>query len=261
MGDIIDLQAIRYNASVDDAFLRDAVALAMDAGGDALAGLIETGELAGRRLLRTSHRRVLEGLRRLLEEGCELIYVPGNHDALLRRHAGVLRPGLTLLLEDVYTTPTGLRLLVRHGDEYDRLLRLHTGLSHGLMQVQEHYSAWVNGLRGLLPLPPVGLGPGGSEGSPGPEAILEAAAALLASHWFEPRCRSERKIASQSSRLEDVREEEDRLEVNRWWRLDRNGRSGPPHRQAPRSAHRVPARRARRPVRRAASRRVRRYRR
>ena len=186
MGDIIDLQAIRYNASVDDAFLRDAVALAMDAGGDALAGLIETGELAGRRLLRTSHRRVLEGLRRLRQEGCELVYVPGNHDALLRRHTGVLRPGVTLLLEDVYTTPAGLRLLVRHGDEYDRLLRLHTGLSHGLMQLQEHYSAWVNGLRSLLPLPPAGQASGGTEGSAGPEAILEAAAALLASHGDWP---------------------------------------------------------------------------
>jgi UDP-2,3-diacylglucosamine pyrophosphatase LpxH len=186
VGDIIDLQAIRYNASVDDAFLRDAVALAMDAGGEALAGLIETGELAGRRLLRTSHRRVLEGLRRLLEEGCELVYVPGNHDVLLRRHTGVLRPGLTLLLEDVYTTPAGLRLLVRHGDEYDRLLRLHTGLSHGLMQLQEHYSAWVNGLRALLPLSPPGQATGGTDGGAGPEAILEAAAALLASHGDWP---------------------------------------------------------------------------
>ncbi|MFN9933222.1 MAG: hypothetical protein ACK55R_09705, partial [Cyanobacteriota bacterium] len=174
MGDVIDLQAIRYNASVDDAFLRDAVAAAMAPGGESLAGLIETGELGGRRLLRSSHRRVLEALRRLREEGCELVYVPGNHDALLRRHTGVLRPGVTLLLEDVYTTPGGLQLLVRHGDEYDRLLRLHTGLSHGLMQLQEHYSAWVNGLRGLLPLPPVGRGPRRPAGSPAPPAHLQA---------------------------------------------------------------------------------------
>lgn len=191
MGDIIDLQAIRYNASVDDAFLRDAVAAAMEAGGQGIEGLIETGELGGRRLLRSSHRRVLEALRRLYEEGCELVYVPGNHDALLRRHAGVLRPGITVLLEDVYTTPGGLRLLVRHGDEYDRLLRLHTGLSHGLMQLQEHYSAWVNGVRGLLPLPPLANVAGAAAGdtpgdSAGPEAILEAAAALLATHGDWP---------------------------------------------------------------------------
>lgn len=178
VGDILDLPAIRLNAGCDESVIAAAVTAALEGG---LEGLLETGRAAGRRLLRPSHRQVLQRLRDLQAGGVRLVYIPGNHDGLLRRHAGLQLPGFSIQLEHVYDAPDGRRLLVRHGDEYDRLIRLHAGIASSLMRLQEHYSGWVNGARQLL-LPARPPGTGGWT----PEAILEAAGERLASHWDWP---------------------------------------------------------------------------
>ncbi|KEF40773.1 MAG: hypothetical protein ER33_15135 [Cyanobium sp. CACIAM 14] len=173
VGDIIDLQAIRFNAGIDGASLTGLIDGLLE--GDA-RGIAEEEEL--KRLLRASHRRVLERFQELHREGVEITFIPGNHDAHLRRHAGLERPGFRIRRQVLYTTPSGLRLLVRHGDEYDRLIRFHAGLAESLARLQEHYSAGINGLCSPFH---------GSVRSPLPagwnaEAILAGAVELLASH-------------------------------------------------------------------------------
>lgn len=148
VGDIIDLQAIRFNANVDASFLTDRIdALLAGGSGDppASEALKKTG------LLRASHRRVIEQFEALQRAGVAIVYIPGNHDAYLRRHAGLERPGFAIRRQAVYRTPAGQRLLVRHGDEYDRLIRFHADAAEGLARLQEHYSAGINGL--LSPSP------------------------------------------------------------------------------------------------------------
>jgi UDP-2,3-diacylglucosamine pyrophosphatase LpxH len=172
VGDIIDLQAIRFNAGIDSAGLTGLIDRALHEG----EGLAEGEEL--NRLLRGSHRRVLEGLRELHRAGVAITYVPGNHDAHLRCHAGLGRPGFRILRQVVYATPSGQRLLVRHGDEYDRLIRFHAGLAESLARLQEHYSACINGLRGTFHRTGRSALPAGGNA----EAILAGAVELLASH-------------------------------------------------------------------------------
>ncbi|MCP9835304.1 MULTISPECIES: UDP-2,3-diacylglucosamine diphosphatase [unclassified Cyanobium] len=179
VGDIIDLQAIRFNANVDADFLTDLIdALLAREDEDPLTS--ETWQKA--QLLRTSHRRVLERFQALHRDGVAITYIPGNHDAYLRRHAGLERPGFTIRRQDVYCTPSGKRLLVRHGDEYDRLIRFHAGAAEGLARLQEHYSAGINGLLFPFTRPANGPLPAGWNA----EGILQSAVDLLASHQEWP---------------------------------------------------------------------------
>ncbi len=179
VGDIIDLQAIRFNANVDADFLTDLI--------DSLLAGQEENPLASERLLkaqllRASHRRVLERFQALHRDGVGITYIPGNHDAYLRRHAGLERPGFAIRRQDVYLTPSGQRLLVRHGDEYDRLIRFHAGAAEGLARLQEHYSAGINGL--LFPFTRPSNGP--LQDGWNAEGILQSAVDLLASHQEWP---------------------------------------------------------------------------
>ncbi|WP_216903597.1 UDP-2,3-diacylglucosamine diphosphatase [Synechococcus sp. CCY 9618] len=175
VGDIIDLQAIRFNAHVDESFLTGLIDDLMTGKGE---GLLDDRRLKRQNLLRTSHREVLNGLRDLLRAGTRITYIPGNHDAYLRRYAGYDTGGLAIRREAVYTTATGQRLLVRHGDEYDGLVHLHGHLAGALAHLQEHYSGWVNGVLGLLD----GRRHVGDDAGRSAELILQSAVDLLARH-------------------------------------------------------------------------------
>jgi UDP-2,3-diacylglucosamine pyrophosphatase LpxH len=64
-------------------------------------------------------REVLEKARR----GTQVIYVPGNHDELLRDHLGADFGNLPVRDEVVHTTADGKRFLVLHGDRFDNIMQ------------------------------------------------------------------------------------------------------------------------------------------
>jgi UDP-2,3-diacylglucosamine pyrophosphatase LpxH len=64
-------------------------------------------------------REVLEKARR----GTQVIYVPGNHDELLRDHLGADFGNLAVRDEVVHTTADGKRFLVLHGDRFDNIMQ------------------------------------------------------------------------------------------------------------------------------------------
>jgi len=84
-GDVIDLQAIRINANISEHYLTDQIDRAFASPGrEPLA----KGWFGPRKLLRSTHMQVRRDLQELLRNGVRLIYVPGNHDAYLRKYAG-----------------------------------------------------------------------------------------------------------------------------------------------------------------------------
>lgn len=56
--------------------------------------------------------------------GTRVVYVPGNHDALLRKYAGGSFHGITLRREAEHRTADGRRLLIVHGDQFDAAVRV-----------------------------------------------------------------------------------------------------------------------------------------
>jgi len=63
--------------------------------------------------------RVIAALHALARQGCELVYVPGNHDRPMRQLCGLVLPRMRFRRRTVHTMLDGRRLLVTHGDDYD----------------------------------------------------------------------------------------------------------------------------------------------
>ncbi len=55
--------------------------------------------------------------------GTRVIYIPGNHDELMRDFIGIEFNGIELRRETVHKTVTGKRLLILHGDVFDEAVR------------------------------------------------------------------------------------------------------------------------------------------
>ncbi|MGB3392756.1 MAG: UDP-2,3-diacylglucosamine diphosphatase [Stenotrophomonas sp.] len=72
-----------------------------------------------------AHNDVIEALHALRRAGTEIIYIPGNHDAPLRRTCGLMLPAMQVRRRAIHVTADGRRLLVVHGDDYDGITRWH----------------------------------------------------------------------------------------------------------------------------------------
>lgn len=144
VGDIIDLRAIKLNGNIDDRFLTQTIDKAIE---EARVGLINTDLIRRRKLLRKSHLRVLEDLHILVQNGTRVKYIPGNHDSYFRKYHGLEWKGFSIIREDIYQTPDGRRLLVKHGDEFDLFIQMHSRISRVLTRIEERYSGIIQSFR------------------------------------------------------------------------------------------------------------------
>ena len=69
------------------------------------------------------HMRVIRRFIDLANRGCEVVYVPGNHDTEVREMVGETILGVRIVRDAVHVTASGESLLVMHGDEFDEELR------------------------------------------------------------------------------------------------------------------------------------------
>lgn len=67
--------------------------------------------------------QILSAVFEKAKSGTKVIYVPGNHDELMRDFVGNTINGVQLETESLHTTVTGQRLLVLHGDQFDEQIR------------------------------------------------------------------------------------------------------------------------------------------
>jgi len=65
------------------------------------------------------HSAVLLELLAIAASGVPVTYIPGNHDAQLRRFAGQRFAGIDIALDAVHVAADGRRYRVSHGDEFD----------------------------------------------------------------------------------------------------------------------------------------------
>lgn len=92
----------------------------------------------------------------MAREGCEIIYIPGNHDAPMRKLCGLKLGKLQIRRKAIHKTRDGRRFLVSHGDEFDGHVKIHPLLlalgDHGhqiLLWLNRRY----NKLRAWLRMP------------------------------------------------------------------------------------------------------------
>ncbi|MEF2545845.1 UDP-2,3-diacylglucosamine diphosphatase [Aurantimonas sp. E1-2-R+4] len=70
-----------------------------------------------------SHNDVVQKLLRKARKGATIVYIPGNHDEILRDFPGQHFGGVEVKLTDIHTMADGRQFLVIHGDEFDVVVR------------------------------------------------------------------------------------------------------------------------------------------
>lgn len=103
-----------------------------------------------------SHNNIIRTILGKAKHGTTIIYIPGNHDGLLRDFEGAQFGEVELKNHAIHTTADGKKLLVLHGDEFDNLIRCN-----GLVSIVGNLSygviMWTNRLhnyiRRLLKMP------------------------------------------------------------------------------------------------------------
>lgn len=90
-----------------------------------LVGDILDLEQVGRRWQwRPAHQAVLRRILAMATHGTRVTYLLGNHDRALASHLGSELCGIPLRRRAVHRTAAGLRLLVAHGDEFERAIEV-----------------------------------------------------------------------------------------------------------------------------------------
>jgi UDP-2,3-diacylglucosamine pyrophosphatase LpxH len=102
------------------------------------------------------HNDIIWRILKRARSGTRVVYIPGNHDEVVRQFAGLTFGGVEILRAAFHTTADGRRLMVLHGDEFDAIMLAHRWLAFigdTLYHLMMGLSGWVNRVRGALGLP------------------------------------------------------------------------------------------------------------
>ncbi|WP_408015286.1 UDP-2,3-diacylglucosamine diphosphatase [Sandaracinobacteroides hominis] len=77
----------------------------------------------------TRHNDVVRRVLKMAKKGTRVIYVPGNHDEVLRDFIGLGFGDIEIMPEAIHETADGRKLLVLHGDEFDGVVLYHRWLA------------------------------------------------------------------------------------------------------------------------------------
>ena len=79
---------------------------------------------------RSAHGEVIQEILNKVQAGTRVIYIPGNHDEVLRPYAGLNLAGVDIRQEAIHRTADGRSFLVIHGDCFDGVVRYAPFLAH-----------------------------------------------------------------------------------------------------------------------------------
>jgi UDP-2,3-diacylglucosamine pyrophosphatase LpxH len=77
-----------------------------------------------------SHNDVIQKLLRKARKGTHVVYIPGNHDELLRDYLDLHLGGIHVVGEAIHEMADGRRFLVLHGDQFDGIVRYAKWLAY-----------------------------------------------------------------------------------------------------------------------------------
>jgi len=103
-----------------------------------------------------AHNDVVQKMLRRARKGCQVVFIPGNHDEFARSFLGHQFGGIQVRQDTVHTTVTGQTLWVTHGDYFDGVIQCAKWLAYlgdnayGLtLRMNRH----LNSLRARMGLP------------------------------------------------------------------------------------------------------------
>ncbi|MCL1138463.1 UDP-2,3-diacylglucosamine diphosphatase [Shewanella pneumatophori] len=66
-----------------------------------------------------SHNKVLQQLLKMARDGVNIVYIPGNHDEILKPYSGFHLWDLSIANEYIHIGVSGRKILMLHGDQFD----------------------------------------------------------------------------------------------------------------------------------------------
>jgi UDP-2,3-diacylglucosamine pyrophosphatase LpxH len=75
------------------------------------------------------HNDVVRRILKMAKHGTHVVYVPGNHDEVLRDYLALSFGDVTIENQPIHETADGRRLLVLHGDQFDGVVLYHKWLA------------------------------------------------------------------------------------------------------------------------------------
>jgi UDP-2,3-diacylglucosamine pyrophosphatase LpxH len=103
-----------------------------------------------------SHNDVIQKLLRKARKGTEIIYIPGNHDEMMREYGDFEFGHILLCKESTHISQNGQIYLVTHGDQFDVVINHAKWLAHlgsWAYDMSILFSMALNRIRTLLGLP------------------------------------------------------------------------------------------------------------
>ena len=103
-----------------------------------------------------AHNDIVWRILKRAKRGTRIVYIPGNHDEMVRQFSGMHFGGVEIARAAVHETADGRRLLVLHGDEFDAVMLAHRWLAvigDALYHLLMRLSGWVSAVRRRLGLP------------------------------------------------------------------------------------------------------------
>jgi UDP-2,3-diacylglucosamine pyrophosphatase LpxH len=124
---ISDLHLGTKGASVQEllAFLRTTESENLFLVGD----IIDMWQLSKKWYWPKAHNEVIQKILRKSRKGTKVVYVPGNHDETVRDFLPLMLGDIEVAHEYDYTTVSGKKMLVTHGDLYDIITQYHKWLA------------------------------------------------------------------------------------------------------------------------------------
>jgi UDP-2,3-diacylglucosamine pyrophosphatase LpxH len=103
-----------------------------------------------------AHNDVVQKVLRSARKGTKVIYVPGNHDELVRQFTGLHLGEIAITEDAIHTTADGKRLWVVHGDLFDGVMQHARWLAHfgdRMYAILLTLNRWLNAIRQRFGLP------------------------------------------------------------------------------------------------------------
>jgi UDP-2,3-diacylglucosamine pyrophosphatase LpxH len=103
-----------------------------------------------------TQNEVLQEVLKKSRNGCQVVYIPGNHDEVLRDYTNLFFGGVLVKEEAIHVGADGRRFLVIHGDKYDSVVKYAKWLAYvgdWAYTVLLSTNTYVNKARRLLNMP------------------------------------------------------------------------------------------------------------
>jgi len=85
--------------------------------------IIDLWRLRSRWYWPPEHAEVIQRILHMARNGCEVFYIPGNHDEAARQYLNLNFAGVRIVPHAIHETARGRRFLVTHGDQYDLVVK------------------------------------------------------------------------------------------------------------------------------------------